>query len=65
MPREDKPRKRGVMSLALLLAGSFLTVASMACSNANLSVGGSIHRTSGGNWGHSISVGVHSNGRRW
>ncbi len=65
MQREDKPRKRGVLSLALLLGGMFLTLASMACSNANVSVGGSIHRTSGGSWGHSISVGVHSNGRRW
>jgi hypothetical protein len=65
MSRRDKAGKRGVLTLVLLVGGMLLTVASMACSNANVSVGGSIHRSSGGNWGHSISVGVHSNGRRW
>ena len=65
MTNERKRRKTGILTLTLLVGGMFLTLASLACSNPNLSVGGSIHRTSGGSWGHSISVGVHSNGRRW
>lgn len=37
-----------------------------SCSgNATLSTGVGIHRSPSGNWGHSISIGVHSHGGRW
>ena len=52
-------------TLLLLAASLALGLSSVACSgNRNVSVGGSIHRTSGGGWGHSIGIGIHSNGRR-
>ena len=54
-------------SLALaLLVGSLLAVAAtMGCSgNRSVRVGAGLHRDSSGNWGHSISVGVQSHGRR-
>jgi len=58
-------RARRWWALSLLAASALLSVATLACSgNPNVSVGGSVHRSSGGRWGHSISVGVHSNGRR-
>ena len=33
--------------------------------NPRVSGGVGIHRSSSGNWGTSLSVGVHSHGRRW
>jgi hypothetical protein len=41
-------------------------VALVACQgNRRVSTGVSIHGSSSGSWGHSISVGIHSHGRRW
>jgi hypothetical protein len=51
--------------LALLAAFLLMGLSTAACSgNRNVSVGGSIHRTSGGGWGHSIGIGIHSHGKR-
>ena len=47
----------GIAALMMLLA---------SCSgNASLSGGVGLHRSSSGNWGSSISIGIHSHGRGW
>ena len=52
-----------VMSL-LGIAALMMFVAS--CSgNARVSGGVGLSRTSGGDWGSSISIGIHSHGRGW
>ncbi len=56
--------RKALLKLALV-AALLAPLSVLGCSgNRNLSVGGSVHMTSGGGWGHSLSVGVHSNGRR-
>jgi len=46
------------------IVGLFLVLES--CSgNPIVSTGVGIHRSPNGDWGHSISVGVHNHGRRW
>jgi len=50
---------------ALLAGFLLLGLASLGCSgNRRVSVGGSVAFGSGGAWGHGISVGIHSHGRR-
>ena len=49
-----KPGWRSLAALALLAA-----ILGSACSNSHVSTGLNIHRNSSGNWGHSISVGIH------
>ena len=63
-----KRRKRRTRTAFSLLAFFLLIAASslfQACSgNSVVSTGVGIHRNSNGDWGHSISVGIHSHGRR-
>ena len=64
MSRIKATIRRGAV-LLLFAVGLVTVLVGTACSgNGRVSVGGSVHRGSGGNWGHSLSVGVHSNGRR-
>ncbi len=64
MVRGVRVVRRGRAWLALvvvLIAG----MATLACSgNRRVSVGGSMYMSSSGSWGHSISVGIQSHGRR-
>ena len=55
---------REYLALTLLLAAAIVAFSTSCSGNRNVRVGGSVHRTSGGGWGHSIGVGVQSNGRR-
>ena len=50
----------------ILAAGLLAALFVGGCSgNRRVSVGGSVHMGSGGSWGHSLSVGIHSHrGRR-
>ena len=52
-----------------ILAALWLVLLSLAldgCSgNANVSTGVGIYRSSSGNWGTSLSIGVHSHSRGW
>ncbi len=58
-----KPRNRYLPWI--LVGGLLLSLASLGCSgNRRVSVGGSVHMSSGGGWGHSIGIGVQSHGRR-
>ncbi len=53
------------LALALIVGSLLAGAATMGCSgNRRVSVGGGLHRDSSGNWGHSLSVGIHSHGRR-
>ena len=64
MSRIKTTARRGAV-LLLFAVGLATALVGTACSgNAGLSVGGSVHRGSGGNWGPSLSVGVHNTGRR-
>ena len=56
-------RARHILAIAwLVLTGLVLE----GCSgNPSVSGGVGIHRSSSGNWGTSLSVGVHSHSRRW
>ncbi len=47
----------GIVALVLLLEGC------SASTGISTSVG--IHRSSSGQWGHSINVGIHNHGHRW
>jgi hypothetical protein len=49
---------------ALALAG-LCGVLQGCAGNRRVSGGIGIHGSSSGGWGHSLSVGVHSHGRRW
>ena len=50
---------------AFLMGLAIFGLSTLACSgNRRVSAGVGIHRDSSGNWGHSLSVGIHSNGRR-
>lgn len=56
---------RRSLALALLVGSLLAGAATLACSgNRRVSVGGAFHVDSSGRWGHSISVGVQSHGRR-
>ena len=58
---------RRIVKRALMAAGfAVVFLALESCSgNPRVSTGVGIHRSSSGNWGHSISIGVHSHGGRW
>jgi len=52
--------------LLTLIGIAGLLMALEACSgNVGVSTGIGIHRSSNGDWGHSISVGVHTHGGNW
>ncbi len=57
---------RKTVGLALLTAILVGGLGTLGCSSANrrVSAGVSVYGTSGGGWGHSISVGIHRHGRR-
>jgi hypothetical protein len=57
-------RTRRGFALLVLMGGAIIALSTSCSGNRNVRVGGSIHRTSGGGWGHSIGVGIQSNGRR-
>ena len=57
-------RRSRLWVLSLLGATALWSLTALGCAgNPRVSVGGGIHR-SGGSWGHSLSVGIHSSGRR-
>ena len=51
----------------LMLAGMFAALLVLgACSgNPSVSTGIGIHRSSNGDWGHSINIGIHGHSRNW
>ena len=53
------------MVLAALALAGLCCVLQGCAGNRRVSGGIGIHGSSSGRWGHSISVGVHSHGRRW
>ena len=58
--------KRSLLHLLRIVAIAVLIVVLEGCSgNPSVSTGIGIHRSSNGDWGHSISVGIHSHGRQW
>ena len=56
-----------MMKRALAIGGvCVLLLVLEACSgNSNISTGVGLHRSSSGDWGSSISFGIHSHGRGW
>jgi hypothetical protein len=56
--------KARIVFAALALAG-FCCVLQGCAGHRRVSGAVGIHGSSSGGWGHSISVGVHSHGRRW
>lgn len=65
MKREGRRTRPAVSLLALLLMGAAYSIL-LACSgNTSINTDVGIHRSSNGNWGHSISVGINNHGRRW
>lgn len=55
---------KAISPIAWILLLSILALA--ACSgNPNVSTGIGIHRSPSGDWGTSLSIGVHSHGRTW
>ena len=60
-----KTSKRGRLRLTAVLLLGIAALATLGCSsNRRVSVGGSVGFSSSGSWGHSLSVGIHSHGRR-
>ena len=63
--RRTRTKQRSRRALAITMGVILFALSTLACSGSRgLSVGGSIHRDSSGRWGHSLSVGIHSHGRR-
>ena len=58
---------RRIVRHLLTIAGiTALVLVLESCSgNPSVSTGVGIHRSANGDWGHSISVGIHNHGRRW
>lgn len=62
--RSNRQRRR--IRPAAIAAGLLVLLAVAGCSSGNrrVRVGGSVHMTSGGSWGHSLSIGIQSHGGR-
>ena len=57
--------KKAQTVLAVLALASLCLVLEGCAGRRRISGSFGIHGSSAGGWGHSISVGVHSHGRRW